>query len=189
MNEKIHTRIALIKGQIIHCPESTQVILEELKERAERLKANNSELETMIKSKEKEYSNLLFLCKLVNEYEAIIMDLDKAYTKSHSLNTNIEELNESKAKKEKLITEKESHIDTINKSLSNIDEYLNEYILKQKKNIESKDEFINSEREKLNRNIKRLAECNKLVQDQLESNANIESNVYTINIDISFGTN
>ena len=132
----------------------------------------------MIKSKEKEYSNLLFLCKLVNEYEAIIIELDKAFTKSQSLNMNIEELNEAKAKKEKLIAEKESHIDTINKSLSNIDEYLNEYMLKQKKNIDSKDEFINSEKEKLNRNIKRLAEANKLVQEQLETNTNIEGSVY-----------
>ena len=38
LNDKFQTRIALLKGQIIHYPESTQTQLDELKEKIENIK-------------------------------------------------------------------------------------------------------------------------------------------------------
>jgi chromosome segregation ATPase len=178
----------LLKGQIIHCPESTQTLLEDFKDRIEKIKLNNTEIENIIKYKEKDYSNLLFLSKLVNDYEAILNELEKANIKINSLNTNIDDLNEAKAKKEKIITEKESQIDTIIKSLTNIDDYIKEYLNKQKKNLEAKEDYINSEKERYNKNMKRLTELNKLVQEQTEANTNIENNVYNTNVDFCFGS-
>ena len=186
LNEKTINKINNLKGLIVHSPETTQNLLEEYKDKIEKIKLNNYELENILKMHEKDYTNLLLFSKLVNEYESSILELDKLNSKMSLLSSTIHDIYDNKVKKEKTISEKKSQIDNLNKSIKNIDEYLEEFVLKQKKNIELKDDKINIEKEKYQDSQKRIQELNKLLKEQNDKNTDTQNNVIIFNLDIFF---
>ena len=180
LNETHIAKTNLLKGQIVHSPEKMQIILEEFKSTIDGLVSNTTELELNMKNSEKHQNILEGLILLFNEYENLITDLEKTMSRLSSVNKVIYEDNDNKIKKEKILAEIQSSIENIDKSLSNLGDYSNEFHSKQKKNVEVKEESLVQVKEKLQGHQKRLSDVNEMIRIQLMTNKAIEEQVYLI---------
>jgi hypothetical protein len=171
-----------MKGRIVHSPDKTQALLDELKEKTEKLKLTNTELEQVIKLEDEIVINLDLLAKEVNQHTYHVYESDKIINKLKGLCQALQQSSEIRLRKIAVKNEHQSHLDNTTKSKANVEGIINDYISKHKHTLEQKEETINLEKERLDEILQVITNSNEGIKFQLQNNSLYDQKVKFITI-------
>jgi hypothetical protein len=156
-------------------------LIDDLRDKTEKLKLTNADLESSIKSEENIVNNLGHLITQVNQHTYNVNEYDKILTRLKDLTQFLQQNSEKRLRKFTVKEEHQSKLENVTKSKVNMEEVINDYTSKQKKLIDQKDENIAEEKEKLDEILQVIANSYDAIKFQVQNN-----NLYDQKVILSF---